>query len=143
MTLTDKEIEYDGAYFSPSSLSFIPEAWAHDGTYTEESFPSDAVLLGKHEANEFWRQQPPDGKALGSIEGLPAWVDGPEQGALSRIQIEAIRLREYSNPLTGSDRLFSEASRMEAMKETGFEEVRAQAISRFEEIQAQHPWPAE
>lgn len=59
----------------------------------------------------------------------------------SREYIESCRLRAYAEPLTGSDRLFSESTRMQIMNESGFEEVRVRAIARFEEIQAQYPWP--
>lgn len=62
--------------------------------------------------------------------------------AKTRYEVEAMRLRSYADPLTGSDRMFSEALRMQTMGESGYEEVRARAIARFEEIQAQYPWPA-
>lgn len=143
MTAINKESDLSGVYFSPSSLSFIPEAWIHDGTYTEENTPEDLVLLEEIEADEFWRVPPPPGKILGAVDGLPQWVDEPKQDYPSIEQIESNRLREYSNPLSGSDRLFSEASRMQLMSEPGFEDVRIRAIARFEEIQAQHPWPTE
>lgn len=65
---------------------------------------------------------------------------GPDKPSLE--YIESCRLRAYAEPLTGSDRLFSESTRMQIMNESGFEEVRARAIARFEEIQAQYPWPA-
>lgn len=56
--------------------------------------------------------------------------------------IERFRIIAYSDPISGSDRLFSEAVRMQIMGEEGYEEVRARAVARFEEIQAQYPWPA-
>lgn len=140
--MTDaKKTSGDGAYFSPSSLSFIPESWRTDGSYSASNWPADAVLLNKSEADKFWRQEPPKGKILGSLKGLPAWVNSPDPEPLSAIKIEAMRLRAYADPLTGSDRLFSESTRMKIMGENGHEEVRARAIARFEEIQAQYPWP--
>lgn len=66
---------------------------------------------------------------------IPAFVPTTEH-------IERMRLTAYADPELGSDRYFAEASRMEVMGEIGFEEVRARAIARFEEIQAQYPWPA-
>ncbi|SIR40165.1 hypothetical protein SAMN05880558_11331 [Aeromonas sp. RU39B] len=60
----------------------------------------------------------------------------------SRNAIEHLRLRAYSDPLTGSDRHFNEAIRMQAMGESGWEAVRQRGIARFEEIQQQYPWPA-
>lgn len=60
----------------------------------------------------------------------------------TRDEIEAYRKRAYADPLTGCDAMFAESSRMEVMGETGHEEVRTRAIARFEEIQAQYPWPS-
>ena len=57
--------------------------------------------------------------------------------------VEMERLAAYADPLTGSDRLFSESMRMQIMSEEGHEDVRVRAIARFEEIQAAHPWPAD
>jgi len=37
--------------------------------------------------------------------------------------------------------MFAEATRMQIMGEPDYEEVRVRAIARFEEIQAQYPWP--
>lgn len=59
----------------------------------------------------------------------------------SRDDVDSFRLRAYADPLTGSDRLFSESTRMQIMGENGHEEVRDRAVARFEEIQAQYPWP--
>lgn len=53
---------------------------------------------------------------------------------------EWLRLSAYANPLTGSDRYFSEALRMQAMQEDGWEEVRAAGVARYKEIQALYPW---
>lgn len=64
-------------YFSPSTLGFIPDQWKNDGTYTDDTWPSDAVLLSEEEADAYWKQTPPAGKALAAIDGRPAWVDIP------------------------------------------------------------------
>lgn len=55
-------------------------------------------------------------------------------------EIEALRRRAYADPITGSDRLFAEAQRMEVMGESGWETVRAAGIQRFNEIQQEFPW---
>jgi hypothetical protein len=55
-------------------------------------------------------------------------------------EIENLRRRAYADPLAGSDRFFAEAQRMEAMREPGWEEVRAAGIRRFNEIQLELPW---
>ncbi|EPQ6905836.1 tail fiber assembly protein [Citrobacter freundii] len=65
------------AYFVPSLLTFIPLEWAHDGTYPDEKWPSDAVLLSEQETAEYWLVAPPEGKMLGAQNGQPVWVDIP------------------------------------------------------------------
>ena len=64
----------------------------------------------------------------------------PESTPPTREQIEALRLRSYADPLSGSDRYFAEAQRMQVMNEPGWEAVRAAGVARFEEIQTQFPW---
>ncbi len=131
-------------YFSASTLSFIPESWKNDGTYKDDDWPHDAVLLSNSEAEKFWKKLAPSGKILGfSVSGRPSWVDIPDASPPSRDEIESIRLRAYADPLIGSDRLFSESARMQIMGEPGYDDVKSRAISRFEEIQAQYPWPTE
>lgn len=77
---------------------------------------------------------------LGATDrGQPAWIPVPPASAAD---IESSRKRAYADPLTGCDAMFAESSRMDVMGEPGFEEVRARAIARFEEIQAQYPWPS-
>lgn len=130
-------------YFVPSTLGFIPEAWKDDGTYANKQWPADAVLLTPAMAEKYWRKPAPEGKALGSTaSGKPSWVSLPEPAGPTRDDIESSRKRAYADPLTGCDAMFAESSRMDVMGEPGFEEVRIRAIARFEEIQAQYPWPA-
>lgn len=85
---------------------------------------------------------------------LARWIDGSwvieqipttpeeEERPVTREEVEMSRKRAYADPLTGCDAMFAESSRMDVMGEPGFEEVRTRAIARFEEIQAQYPWPA-
>ncbi len=128
-------------YFDPETLGFIPESWKNDGTYSVKSWPSSAVLLSKDEELKFWKVSPPEGKYLGSKNSRPFWSDIPKIEK-TKEEIESLRLSSYADPLTGSDRLFSESTRMQIIGENGYEEVRARAIARFEEIQAQYPWTA-
>lgn len=65
------------AYFVPSKLTFIPADWKDDGTYTEDTWPVDAVLLTQEVTDTYWKQSPPEGKMLGASAGRPAWVDLP------------------------------------------------------------------
>lgn len=64
-------------YFNPTA-SFIPEHWRTDGTYTDETWPSDAILLTPEESDTYWKVSPPEGKQLGTTpDGRPCWVDIP------------------------------------------------------------------
>lgn len=55
--------------------------------------------------------------------------------------IEEMRKAAYADPQKGSDRLFVEAQRMQMMNEDGWEAVKDQAATRYEEIRTEHPWP--
>lgn len=56
--------------------------------------------------------------------------------------VETQRLTAYANPMTGSDRHFAEAARLEAMGDTaGAEVARAYGLARYEEIRTMYPWP--
>ena len=64
-------------YFIPSVPTFIPAAWREDGTYNEDTFPVDAVLIDDSMATQYWKVTAPSGKVLGVADGLPCWVDIP------------------------------------------------------------------
>lgn len=74
-------------------------------------------------------------------DGFPVLQDPPPPAPLTTQQVEALRLRAYANPLSGSDRYFAEAARMQAVGENGWEAIRAQGVTRFAQIQAEYPWP--
>ncbi|MGP2542421.1 phage tail protein [Yersinia sp. 2541 StPb PI] len=82
------------AYFSTSLKSFIPTTWKEDGTYTEDSWPVDAVLATDEEVAMFWKQTPPKGKMLGVIAGRSEWVDVPPSPALTADELAA-KARSY------------------------------------------------
>ncbi|WLH08328.1 hypothetical protein [Pseudomonas lurida] len=101
------------------------------------SIPPSAVKLSDAVANGIlqgpdlvWRI---DGKGVVSSAE-------PELLPVTREQVEALRLRAYADPLTGSDRYFAEAQRMQVMGEDGWEGVRAAGVARFEAIQSLYPW---
>lgn len=62
---------------------------------------------------------------------------------LTREQVESLRLRAYADPITGSDRFFAEAARMEAMGEdqSAVAACRDAGAARYQEIQNEYPWP--
>ena len=52
------------------------------------------------------------------------------------------RLAEYADPVSGSDRFFAEANRLEAQgMQADAAAARAAGVTRYEEIKAKHPWP--
>lgn len=66
----------------------------------------------------------------------------PASLPMTREQIESARLRAYADPLIGSDRYFSEASREALLGNTEASEAAKQrGLDRFAEIQAGFPWP--
>ncbi|EBD9258929.1 tail fiber assembly protein [Salmonella enterica] len=65
------------AYFISSVPTFIPEEWKNDGTYTDDNWPKEAILLSDIETEIYWMKEPPKGKILGAIGGKPSWVDIP------------------------------------------------------------------
>ncbi|WP_167659505.1 tail fiber assembly protein [Pseudomonas sp. RIT623] len=65
------------AYYSPALNTFIPAEWKNDGTYSDENWPEDAVLLTEEECDTYWKQTPPEGQRLAPVNGLPGWVDLP------------------------------------------------------------------
>ena len=101
------------------------------------AIPEDAVKLSDAVANDIL--QGPD--LIWSID-LKGIVSGrkPEPLPVTREEVEALRLRAYADPLTGSDRYFAEAQRMQVMSEDGWEVVRAAGVARFEAIQSLYPW---
>src|SRR5690606_8367225 len=55
--------------------------------------------------------------------------------------VDTARRIAYADPLTGSDPLFAQYQRMLTMDESGADDIKAQAIARYESIRAEHPWP--
>lgn len=63
---------------------------------------------------------------------------------ITREQVEASRLRAYADPITGSDRYFAEAQRESMLgNPEAAEAAKALGLTRFAEIQAANPWPAD
>lgn len=117
------------------------------GFYIEEihgaDIPADAVEISEAKHREMIDGQS-SGKIIGAdSKGNPVLQDAPEPESLTREQIEAMRLRAYADPLTGSDRFFSEAVRLQVMGADAaeIEKVKALGADRFAEIQSEYPWP--
>lgn len=120
-------------YYSPNTNGF------YDSRLHGDNVPKDSIKLTD---NEYVNLK--DGVSNGKIvelgaDGRPMLCDRPPQ-LLTREDIEALRLHAYADPLTGSDRYFAEAQRMQAMGEEGWQVVREQGVSRYQEIQSKYPW---
>ncbi|WP_165675386.1 phage tail protein [Metapseudomonas otitidis] len=116
-------------------------------TYLEglhESMPPDAVEISEDRYRSVIAR-PAAGKVRShDSDGLPILVDPPPPAPLPREELEALRLRAYAEPLTGSDRYFAEAQRESLLGNAeAAEAAKALGLARFAEIQAEYPWPAE
>lgn len=117
------------------------------GFYSREihgdKIPADAVAVTDDEYAKLV-----DGQASGKIitvdvGGRPTLQDPPTPVPPTRDQIEAQRLRAYADPITGSDRHFAEAIRMQAMgaDQAEIDAAKAAGAARYAEIQMEYPWP--
>lgn len=73
-------------------------------------------------------------------------IDEPLDQTRAEWALQEIKRRRtvaYADPVTGSDRLFVEAQRMQVMGLDGWEGVRDQAVTRYLEIQVAHPYPVQ
>lgn len=79
------------------------------------------------------------GKIIAPDEtGSPVLKDTPPT---SREEIENLRCVAYADPISGSDRYFAEALRLEVMgDQSGAETARALGVARYQEIKEQYPW---
>lgn len=121
-------------YFSPSQPGFYPGT---DRAYYEScgSWPEDAAKLTANEIAAYWRQTPPDGKLLGSVDGRPAWVDIVRE-PLSVEQMQALRLAAYREE---SDPLKIEAEHDALI--AGATPTYSRWLAKVAEIKARYPLP--
>lgn len=69
-------------------------------------------------------------------------INEEKAAAIARERVEQARKAAYADPYTGSDRYFAEATRLEGVgMPMEAETARMKGIVRFQEIQAEHPWP--
>lgn len=109
------------------------------GFYTEPYF-EDCVEIGVERHKELIEGESKTHVIDWGEDGLPYLKERPV-ALLTAEQVELNRITEYTNPFTGSDRYFNESSRMKAMGEEGWEEVRDKGVLRYNEIKALNPWP--
>lgn len=106
--------------------------------------PADAVPISEARYQEVIAN-PASGKVRShDANGLPILVDAtPEIVVVTNAEVEAARLKAYADPLTGSDRFFSEALRESALGNAeAAQAAREAGLARYAAIQAELPWPS-
>jgi len=128
-------------FCSATTGAFYPEDMRADyekaGTWPADAIKlTDAQYLALRAGRDAGKVIVPDSK------GKPVLADPQPPAPLTRAEIEQLRLRAYADPVNGSDRYFAEAQRMQFMGEPDWEARRDLGAMRYQEIQAQYPWPA-
>lgn len=97
--------------------------------------------LSAAHCDESVRFRPADKRVVPGPDGLPMVVDNPVPS--QREQIETKRLQAYADLITGSDRFFSEATRLQMMgaAEDEIQAARQIGLDRYADIRASLPWP--
>jgi hypothetical protein len=87
--------------FSPSNTAFYSYT-LKDLFDAAETWPTDAVDISDDVRGQFWVA--PEGKILGAVDGMPAWVDAPppthEEAVISAKQKKQALLDEATSKIT-------------------------------------------
>lgn len=104
--------------------------------------PADAVEISLEEYVALLEAEGCGKKVVTGSDGRPMLIDRVSL-PLTVEQIEALRLGAYADPVSGSDRYFSEVARLQAMGGAAddIEAARTAGTDRYEAIKAQYPWP--
>lgn len=105
-----------------------------------KDIPEGSIEITKEEFKELLAGRNSGKMIVVGKDGRPQLV-AADKVIPSREDVSARRLLAYANAITGSDRYFAEAQRMQVMGESGWEDVRAEGVKRFEAIQNELPWP--
>lgn len=124
-------------FYSPSTGGF------YSPSIPDSAIPSDAVEVTAAEHADLLTGLSSQKLITIDPSGLPILIDPPPPAPPTREQVEAQRLRAYADPLTGSDRYFAEAVRLQATgaPQEEIDAAKAAGAKRYAEIQADHPWP--
>ena len=114
--------------------TYSPSAGAFNAKF------EDNVTLSNQEFQSLFAAQSAGKQIVPGPDGRPVAADPVPY---TREQVERLRNAAYADPQTGTDRLFSEVSRMKLMNEPGWEDAQALAVARYQEIQAEFPWPVD
>ena len=87
--------------FSPAASAFYSYT-LKDLFDAAETWPTDAVDISDDVRGQFWVA--PEGKILGAVDGMPAWVDAPppthEEAVISAKQKKQALLDEATSKIT-------------------------------------------
>ena len=115
----------------------------YDSAIHGDNMPEDVVEITTEDHVALFEGQS-NGKIIDwGDDGYPSLADPPPTPPKTYEQVMSSRRVAYADPLTGSDRLFAEATRLSAMGGTveEVEEAKAQGVARYTEIQLENPWP--
>lgn len=124
-------------YYAKSTGGF------YDPAIHGDNLPADVVAITVEEHAALLDGQS-HGKVIDCSEGgFPFLAEPPSPAPLTRTEIEALRLKAYADPVSGSDRYFSQVARLQAMAGAAadIEAARTAGTERYEAIRAQYPWP--
>lgn len=125
----------------------VPDADAVPPTITirnvMSSTPEDAIEISDADYMALL-----DGQTAGQMIVFDAagahLEDRPPPPPPTTEQVEALRLQAYADPLTGSDRHFAEAARLNTSGDTeGAATATTAGQARYEEIRTENPWPVD
>lgn len=122
--------------------SFSTKSFYDPRLFAIEDLPKDCVDLSEAEYSSLMSSLSQN-RTIIDQGGKPFAIETVPD-PLTREQIEANRLRAYADPLTGSDRFFAEAARLQVMggSDSEINAAKESGTSRYAEIQAENPWPA-
>lgn len=123
-------------YFSPSTFGVYVKG-------VNPQIPADAKPISESLFRSVFVNRSASQRVSADENGLPILIDPPPPPPPTREQIESARLRAYADPLTGSDRYFAEAVRLQAAgaPQEEIDAANADGGQRYAEIQAEFPWP--
>lgn len=123
-------------FFSKTTNGF------YDKKIHGSAIPSDAVEITYSDYQDLLKEQS-IGKQISSDEDGYPIAKEPEKYFPTKEEVEKNRLFQYSNPITGSDRYFSEAMRLRVMgaPQKEIDAATAMGSERYAKIQEENPWP--
>lgn len=121
-------------FYDPLSKGFYQSDFHKD-------IPSSAIEITNKLRWELVQGQS-EGKEIFIQDGIVGLVS--KTSSISDSQIESLRLQAYADPVTGSDRYFSESMSLQvegcAVTSVEVKAAKAKGLARKKEIQAQYPW---